>query len=1467
MQSVSLDNFRKEINSAIVSRGRDYFNAGKVLKLEDNETQVDAVVQGTEKYQVRLSFENNLISKHTCTCPRLGAWCKHKVAALFSLQMKRRSSAIASIENAVQKSVSLQVGNSDEKSIKKKNSKEKNHYNDKPAVRKQLKVSAIGKLPDSLFDALPADDLSRHIMFLYLVYENNLPDEILFSIGPTVDKQKIKSVRDRLEDHKFLDVSKSWRETKLECNHKYVFPLLFYVLDRHREWFLAEHAYIEEKNKKFLDLWVICVALYDENINTFIAQQKKHFWLDTEIESLKAVFVEPYYHPLALTLDCYRFVDLLDDVLIKCLYTDILTQEFINAIHSLICDYKNQNLGSDLSFIEDKLQTYNYFLTGIPPEITVNENSSIWACACSAIRLMYEGKYVEALSLFDIALKKRNKNADDKNLFDDSILCYYLMICYAKIGNETVIARAKQYVKKDISNIAGQTIAKIVAKYIVLNEPIDNLSQDIHFLRYQNLPLFDYFANLFINFFHLDIKAINTDTNLVLLKNEKLLFSLSLKEQWEKVLDDLLLVNRNDDNNDNINRIVYVIKENSRFSRIDVYSQKWLKSNSWGAPAKLSIKHFLANICNFMDEQDRQIAAYLNKIISQNNSNPIETHILQSFLPFLVDSNKVFVEHNNQFRQVSVRKEKAFLNIEHKNGEIYLSSNLVLNENNRIESPAIIKENSTSYLVIETTPFEQTLFTNLLCLKKMPLQAEEKLRLFIERFYNKVEIHSDMIQGGSTLEKISGDTTVFLCVKQEKNMFDVECFVQPLNGGSLHIFPAYGKKEIFDEADGKRYHISRNLKSEENNLSTLNEYMSAEKGFYFEKGKNHLTADDLLCLLEFVMGKEQYAILWQEGKKINLKKPDPHFDFILSKKQKWFEVEGQWEIDKNTRLNFAELLQLTKQNLVGTHFLKLSENDYIALTKQLTGQLLQLQHLLNVDSKKAVLPNLEIQLLADILQQNNGLIQFDEKANLLLQKIEEAENLDVTIPKALYATLRDYQKEGFDWISRLSYWGAGACLADDMGLGKTVEAITFLLSKAEQGACLVVAPALLIYNWKSELNRFAPTLNALVFNQTTDREKMIKDTGRYDIVITTYGLLVREENLFLNKQWNVVCLDEAHVIKNQHTKMAQVSVQLDSKHRLALTGTPLQNNLSELWTLFEFINPGLLGSHERFVRDFVVPIETEHNKNCQTILKRMIQPFILRRTKSEVALELPEKTDIIRHIQLSEKERLYYEALRLETARQVDAADKVDVNILASITKLRQAACSFSLVDKTANDNSLTSLSSKLEDFSQLVGQIIEGGNQLLVFSQFTSFLKMAEKVIEQISPNNSLYLDGSTTLPKRNRMVDDFNHAKKQVFLISLRAGGLGLNLTAANYVIHLDPWWNPAVEQQATDRAYRIGQHQNVTVYHFIASDTIEQNILKLQQSKKDIADALLQGQNTTHTLTLEDLKLLVQSNLTDN
>ncbi len=403
----------------------------------------------------------------------------------------------------------------------------------------------------------------------------------------------------------------------------------------------------------------------------------------------------------------------------------------------------------------------------------------------------------------------------------------------------------------------------------------------------------------------------------------------------------------------------------------------------------------------------------------------------------------------------------------------------------------------------------------------------------------------------------------------------------------------------------------------------------------------------------------------------------------------------------------------------------------------------------------------------------------------------------------------------------------------------------------------MVAPTSLLLNWRDEIIRFAPALNVEVINNYSDsgkRREIISNAGKSDVVVISYGLMTNEQESLADRSWNIVALDEAHTIKNRETKMSQAAMTLKADMRLALTGTPLQNRLAEIWNIFRFLNPGLLGSFQSFTDNFINPIEHDSDRRRQRLLKRILSPFLLRRSKTEVLQELPEKTEITVRVELSEREKALYENLRREAEIAVEMGENSAIQALAEITKLRQAACNPRLVDPK-----LELESSKTHVFMELVASLMGNNHRALVFSQFTSHLALIREALDKAGIEY-LYLDGSTPAAQRARLVAQFQNTDVPLFLISLKAGGLGLNLTAADYVIHLDPWWNPAIEDQASDRSHRIGQQNPVTVYRLISADTIEEKILRLHSKKKSLADALLEGTDMSARLTKEEILSLL-------
>lgn len=414
-----------------------------------------------------------------------------------------------------------------------------------------------------------------------------------------------------------------------------------------------------------------------------------------------------------------------------------------------------------------------------------------------------------------------------------------------------------------------------------------------------------------------------------------------------------------------------------------------------------------------------------------------------------------------------------------------------------------------------------------------------------------------------------------------------------------------------------------------------------------------------------------------------------------------------------------------------------------------------------------------------------------------------------------------------------------------------------MLDLAGNGPSLVVAPTSVCGNWEAELNRFAPAIKTHRLAESDDRGVTLDAMGPYDVLIASYGLLGREEERLSAITWSVAVLDEAQAIKNPDTLRAKASQKLNAGFRLALSGTPVENDLDELWSLFRFVVPGLLGSRDGFGRRFGTPIERDNDITAKTALKTLVRPFMLRRTKTAVLSELPARTEQTWLVEMGAEERAFYEVLRQRAMQRLDSdtSGRTRIHILAEITKLRQACCNPVLAVPESGVPS-----AKLEALLELVDELRANNHRALVFSQFVGHLGLVRAALDARGISYQ-YLDGSTPARERERRVADFQAGFGELFLISLKAGGSGLNLTAADYVLHLDPWWNPAVEDQASDRAHRIGQTKPVTIYRLIVKNSIEEGIVALHRRKRDLADALLEGADASARLSEDDLLNLIR------
>lgn len=740
----------------------------------------------------------------------------------------------------------------------------------------------------------------------------------------------------------------------------------------------------------------------------------------------------------------------------------------------------------------------------------------------------------------------------------------------------------------------------------------------------------------------------------------------------------------------------------------------------------------------------------------------------------------------------------------------------------------------------------------------MPVAAKEKLTRLMENLSSKMVIMGDLLKDSEKVEEMKAHSEIVVQLKPAGEQIQCVLMVKPFGTSVPVCKPGKGMEVVTASIDGKAVRTKRSLKKERDNYEAVQALLVN----YEDDGDNSwaLEPGECLDLLDHLRDMpKQCVVEWPEGERFRVANAPIQASMMhvsVNSLSSWFEMSGEVNVGGGVKMKMAELMESLRES-VG-NFIRLKDDDYVRVSDDLRKYLDNLGRIGSVSKNKVRVSAFNAVQLEG-MEESGMQLDADEAFRSLLARVSEAQDVPCKVPKNIQADLRSYQKEGYEWMTRLAYWGAGALLADDMGLGKTVQTITMLLSRASMGPQLVVVPTSLVLNWRDEMARFAPSLSVLVLNRAgEDREAMVKNAKAYDIVVTTYGLLITEEETLTSRSWTTIVLDEAHTIKNKETKMSKAAMELKSDFRVLLTGTPLQNHVSEMWNLMQFANPGLLGTFQQFNDRFLVPIERDHDKDVQRVLRRIISPFILRRTKTDVLSELPEKTEITVKVDLSEEEMAFYEHIREEALANLADSSSTAMQALAEITRLRQAACNTRLVNDKVDVPS-----SKLESFMALMDNLHANHHRALVFSQFTSHLALVRERLDKEGVEY-LYLDGSTSAKERIRLVEEFQHGDMPLFLISLKAGGLGLNLTAADYVIHLDPWWNPAIEEQASDRAYRIGQKKPVTVYRLIASGTIEEKILNLHATKKNMADALLEGGDVSASMSRDEMIRLLRENV---
>ena len=1132
------------------------------------------------------------------------------------------------------------------------------------------------------------------------------------------------------------------------------------------------------------------------------------FAISKNLEILVPAVLDYRFAPLLLLFNKANFFGLIENTIRYLFSSGELTD--IYHLKNLIKGYQNTEITQQKESLQCTLDLYSYLAFGKTPDYLLSSNRDHHIIA--GIYEALHGNDKKGFEHFKKALSLNNKDkgyATSKPYLPMEIVNFYFVTIAKRTFSEEGRKKALGIGKVQEENLTRA--AKVLYGILYNSSSEKQQKKDLMALLTSRKGIDRVMAKMMFQY----IGMTNAETQVTELSDVHI--------QWSILKENSLLMNmpHQEDSEESYTtptRKAYFMTS-PRVRTVETRIQSMLKSGQWGAGKRLSG----------------------------------QTKMIEDVLIEVLEGTPLYGGKYAPHYIIEVNEEMPYMRVTRTPNGFTVDSNV---PREAIEQGIFISHRGRTSINFIRIGERQRKYYDRLVEKIFPLSMEEKLKNFLvkasmQRFADgsRIEIHSDLLEGGSTLPIRDADTKLVIQIlKQEKQRYAIEIFIRTIESGKVRLIPGRGKQVIIDGIGENRTRINRDMESE---LKIFNDFIEATALY----GETSMTLGiyDLLPILEYAQQHQDTIICeWPEGISLNIKTKSTSSIWngsIRRNENGWFDIEGSINVDQEKVLSMAQLLELSAQS--HGRYIRLSDGEFLALSEKLRQQLNRLATIASRHHSRLQMSPFSAALLSNDMLEGELQLEGDEELQKIRQRIRKASIYHPHIPSTLQATLRTYQKEGYQWMMRLNKWGAGALLADDMGLGKTIQTIALLLARAKEGPALVIAPASVTPNWNTEFARFAPSLNVIMLNYEINRADAIKQAGPGDVVVMSYMLLLSVKENVINKQWKTICLDEAHIIKNRGAKTSAIAMKLKSDYRIMLTGTPVQNHLGELWNLFQFVNPGLLGSFENFNKRFIQPIELFHDKVAQENLDNLIKPFMLRRTKDKVAQELPDKEEIYQHVTLSEEEKLKYEVMRQKTQTLIEEElrnnagnQNVSFNTLAEITKLRLCACS----------------KSKIVALTELLITIMEGGGCSLVFSQFTTYLTQIKKNLDE-AHIHYIYIDGSTPIKERQQLVERFQNGDCPVFLISLKAGGLGLNLTRANYVIHMDPWWNPAIEAQATDRAHRIGQKQAVTVYHLISEGTIEEKIQRLHARKKKLVDNVLKATDMSYRLTGEELLEMVR------
>lgn len=773
---------------------------------------------------------------------------------------------------------------------------------------------------------------------------------------------------------------------------------------------------------------------------------------------------------------------------------------------------------------------------------------------------------------------------------------------------------------------------------------------------------------------------------------------------------------------------------------------------------------------------------------------------------------------------------------------------------------AVSRPEPNRLVVVSLTDAQTEIMQAIGSLPPVPSHAHERLGATISRLSGLFQVQSAKEFAGLSKhsQEVTADARPVLLLCRANPGLNIVVGVEPLGQSGPSFVPGKGLANIAAEVKGERLTCQRDLAAETRMIEAL---VSLHQDLVFSSNSN------TLCIGEFGKCLEILRVLTDPGSSAAVSFRWTHDDPItvfgaigssnlrleLKTVGQWLELSGHATLDESLVLSMSDLLDAGN---LKRGYVQLADGRYVVLSSELSRQMRAMAAVAGNtgNNERLALPASALGFVGGWLNDLKDARQLksDAASAKQLARIEQAFQTVPVVPATLDAELREYQEVGFAFLSRLASFGAGAILADDMGLGKTLMTLALLLERAKLGPALVVTPLSVKANWQDEARKFSPTLNFVSLH-----EAQLGSLAPSDVVVCSYAVMVQNIAILEKLAFATLVLDEAQSVKNANTQRAQAACRLNGNARVCLTGTPIENHLGDLYSLMNIANPGLLGTAKGFEDRFAKPIQRDADRATREALLAIVSPFVLRRRKADVLKELPSRTEILCEVEPDPPERAFLEALRRKavgTLQNSTGHGESAIHILAELTRLRRAACHPKMVSPDADVGA-----AKLDALLALVHDLRAGQHRALIFSQFVDFLQIVRDrfATEGIS---SQYLDGSCSEKARRDAVSAFQAGEGDVFLISLKAGGFGLNLTAADYVIHLDPWWNPAVEDQASDRAHRYGQTRPVTIYRLVTAGSVEQKVLALHAKKRDLAENILRETSTPTALDAASLMSLL-------